>query len=733
MPRRFRNPVGQPRSRRPRLARRPRHRHAPALALALAPLLLSAGCHRSSGSAPPPPATQRDTTTFTLHGQRFADPYQWLADGSNPEVRRWIAAESAYAETVVGETPLRDSLRAQLRRLEDVPEAGSPQRSGRWEYFTLRRPGDAVAGIFRRPAPPADSLAPIDPAGSYQEVVDPLRVDSTGWTRVELRDVSPDGSLVLYDLRDGGADETALRIRDVAHGTDLAGAFPPALYDQAAFSADGRAITYVLRSRQTGSRLYWHRLGTDPARDSVVLDPHVGPDRFLGVRPLDGGRERLVTEGIGWLRDVAWIQHADGSRVSVTGGLPMHVQVREHDGKLWILTDWLAPRYRLVVADPAHPGPADWREVLPETGDVLTGYAFIGDSIYATYLHDVSARIRIFASDGTPRGEVPLPPFSSAAIRPAPGGRAFLTVQSFTTPAVTYVLDPKTGARTVYEPSRVPFDSAGIQVEQVWYRSRDGARVPMFLVHRRGLPAGRPVPTMLTGYGGFDLDMTPRFSAEAALWVRRGGVWAEANLRGDGELGEAWHEGGMLANKQHVFDDFIAAARWLEARGYTTPSMLAIHGESNGGLLMGAALTQAPELFRAVLCGFPDLDMDRFYTFTDRNNMPAIHEYGDAADPVQFGWIEAFSPYEHVVDGTHYPAVFVFSGGHDTRVPPRQGRSFAAELQHATSSGLPVIYRLRAREGHAAGRGRPFAVSIEDQAMEQAFAMAEVGLGIVAH
>ena len=699
--------------------------------LAAAPAWIAAGCGPagSAGSAAALPATRRDTATFTVHGQRFSDPYLWLADGSAPEVKTWIAAESAYAERVVGETPLRDSLRSELRRLEDVPQIGSPRHAGKWEYFTLRRQGDPSAGIFRRPAPPEDSIVPIDPDGTYQEVVDPLAVDSTGWTRVELRDVSRDGSLVLYDLRDGGADETALRVRDVSRGSDLPDRFPPALYDEASFTAGGRAITYVLRSRETGSRLYRHRLGTDPSGDSVVYDPHAGPDRFVGVRTLEDGRQ-LVTEAVGWLRDEAWIEDADGShRVSVTGGLPMHARVRAHDGKLWILTDWLAPRYRLVVADPSRPGPDGWKEILPQTGDVLTGYAFIGKEIYATYLHDVSARIRVFGLDGTPEGEVPLPPLSSANLRPAPDGKAFLSVRSFTSPGVTYVLDPKTGSRSVYEPSRVPFDSAGLEVERVWYRSKDGTRVPMFLVHRRDLPAGRPVPTMLTGYGGFDVAMTPRFSAEAAVWAERGGMWAEANLRGGSEFGEAWHEGGMLKDKQHAFDDFLAAARWLEDRGYTKPSMLAIHGESNGGLLMGAAVTQGPELFRAVLCGFPDLDMDRFVTFKRRNNMPAIHEYGDAADPVQFRWLEAFSPYEHVVDGTRYPAVFVFSGGHDTRVPPRQGRGFAAELQHATSSGLPVIYRLRAREGHAAGRGRPFRVSIEDQAMEQAFAMRQVGLG----
>jgi prolyl oligopeptidase len=446
------------------------------------------------------------------------------------------------------------------------------------------------------------------------------------------------------------------------------------------------------------------------------------------MQTLEGGRYRLFTIQWGWARNDVLLQDVGTGEVRpVAASLQAHVQARYHDGRLWILTDYRAPRYRLLVTDLDRPDPSHWREVIPEGADVLDDFTFLGDSIYATYLHDVSARIRVFRMDGTPDGELQLPPFSSASIRPAAPGKALLSIRSFKIPPETWLVDLATGERSLYEPSRVPFDSTGVVVEQEWYRSKDGTRVPMFIVHRAGV--GRPggAPTMLTGYGGFNLPLLPGFSAEGALWLERGGIYAVANLRGGMEFGERWHRDGMLQNKQHVFDDFIGAAQHLIDRGYTTPARLAIHGESNGGLLMGAALTQRPDLFRAVLCGFPDLDLVRFYTFTKTNNEPALLEYGNAAVALQFPAILAFSPYQNVVDGTRYPAVFLFNGGHDTRVSPLQARKMAAKLQAATTSGRPVIFRYRPKEGHAAGRGRPFDVLIADQAMEQAFVWQEIG------
>lgn len=688
--------------------------------------LAVAGC-RSTPSQPLPPETAQRPVSDTVHGVVFTDPYRWLEDGTSAETRTWIDAQNAYAERIVGATPLRDELRQRLRELLDVPDIGSPVRGGRYEYFTLRRPGDEVAGIYRRPAPPEDSLLPIDPTADYERVVDPMSVDSTGWTRVELRAVAPDGGRIVYALRDGGQDEVALRVRDVAHAVDLPDSFPTALYDEISFTDGGRGLDYIRRSRETGPRLYHHVLGTNRATDRELYGHRIGPDRFLGAQTIDGGRHRILTVSYGWTRNDVFLEDiAQGTTVPIAVGLDAHVRARFHDGRLYILTDYRAPRYRLMVTDLARPGPSRWREVIPEGPDVLTNYTFIGDHIYVTYLRDVSTRIEAFRADGTPDGEIPLPRFATANIRPGAPGKALLTVTSFTIPGRTDVLDLATGARTPFEPSRVPFDSAGIAVEQVWYRSKDGTRVPMFLVHRREIGPG-PVPALLTGYGGFDVSLTPRFSAEAAAWVERGGIYALANLRGGREFGEDWHEDGMLANKQHVFDDFIAAAEWLVDRGYTTPAELAIHGESNGGLLMGAALTQRPRLFGAVLCGFPDLDMVRFYTFTRTNNLPALHEYGDAAITLEFQFLQAYSPYEHVREGKRYPAVMLFSGGHDTRVPPLQARKMTARLQAATRSGRPIILRFRPREGHAAGRGRPFSVGIEDRAMELAFLLQAVG------
>ncbi len=709
--------------------RMPRRSAVPRLASVFAwTASLALGACRSE--APRAPVTQEEPVAYSLHGHELVDPYRWLEDQESPETQAWISVQNAYADSVVGHTPLRDEIAAQLQKLEDVPNIGSPVRTGHYEYFTLRRTGDPSAAIYRRAAPPRDSLVPIDPRGDYERILDPLEIDSTGWSRVEMDAVSPNGDRLVYEIRDGGEDETRLRIRDVARGADLPDTFPRALYDQASFTEDGRGLYYVRRSRETGSRLYLHRLGTDLSQDRVLFGKGVGPEQFLRMQSLEGGKYRLFTIQWGWARNDVLLQEVSTGAVRpVAVSLPAHVQARYHDGRLWILTDYRAPRYRLMVTDLDQPDPSHWREIVPEGSDVLDDFTFLGDSIYATYLHDVSARIRIFWMDGTPDGEVELPPYASASIRPAAPGKAFLQIGSFTIPQETWILDLASGERTLYEPSRIPFDSSGVVVEQEWFHSKDGTRVPMFIVHRKDVGRTGGAPTMLTGYGGFDLSLTPRFSAEEALWVARGGVYAVATLRGGNEFGEDWHRDGMLQNKQHVFDDFIGAAQHLIDRGYTSPPRLAIHGESNGGLLMGAALTQRPDLFRAVLCGFPDLDLVRFYTFTETNNLPALLEYGNAAVALQFPAILAFSPYQNVVDGTGYPAVFLFNGGHDTRVAPLQARKMTAKLQAATTSGRPVIFRYRPKEGHAAGRGRPFDVMIADQAMEQAFVWQQIGEG----
>jgi prolyl oligopeptidase len=664
----------------------------------------------------------------TLHGVELRDPYRWLEEQADGRTRDWIAAQNAYAELIVGETPLRDRLRARLRRLMDVPDVGSPTEADGFEYFMMRPAGQELPAIYRRPTPAGESPVPIDPEAPHEVVVDPHPLSPHHRVRVEMRALSPDGRTLIYAVRQGGEDEVELRVRDLDEGTYLDVTLGRALYGSIFFDGRGTGFYYVRRSRETGPRLYHRRMDSVTEADQEIFGNGYGPTTFLNASEHDDGRVLLLTVQHGWAWNEVWIHDvASGVTRPLVVDTPAHFRARWTDGEVFLLTDLDAPNYRLLALDPAHPDRENWREVIPEAEDVLVSYTQLGDRFYATYLRDVSSDIRIFEADGAPAGRIQIPELTTAEIRGAGQGKALLSLSSFQESERVDLMDLATGQQELWRES-VARIAGDVVVSQVWYESRDGTRAPMFLVHRPDVELNGDNPTLLYGYGGFTSTLTPRFNATAAVWVEAGGVYAQATLRGGNEFGESWHRAGMLENKQNVFDDFIAAAEWLVDRGYTRPDRLAIRGSSNGGLLVGAALTQRPDLFRAVLCAFPDLDMVRFFTFTETNNMPALLEYGDASDPEHFEFLRAYSPYQAVRDGIDYPAVMLTSGDLDTRVPPLQARKMAARLQRATGSGLPVILRYDNWAGHAAGRGRPISLAVEDTAMELAFLMQQVGL-----
>ena len=673
-----------------------------------------------------PPETRRTVVVDTLHGVAIEDPYRWLEGQNAGEVRDWIARQTAHADDVLGEdNPLRRSLRTRLTALMDTPAPGTPRRAGEWEYFTMRRTGEPIAAIYRRRA--TATPARVVPDSQYEKVIDPLALRSDGTSSVNIEGFSNDGRLMLYSVRDGGPDEISVRIRDVVGGADLPDSLPNALYGSLSFAPDGKGIYYVHRSRQAGPRFRHHLLGSDPATDSVIFGNGIGPTVFLNVASGGNGRYRIITVGHGWARNEVYVQDTAqrGTTTNLTEGLDAHFSPQFVDGKLWMRTDLDAPRGRVVAVDLTRPARANWVDVIPQGADVLDAFTEIGGKIYVTWIRDVSHRITIHDRSGAQVGEVNVPPHSSASIRGAGSGRAQLTVTSFTQPSVTWNIELATGARTVYEESKVDFDTSAVTVTQVWYRSADGTRAPMYLLHKRGLVKNASTPVLLSGYGGFAVSLMPRFDARGAAWVERGGIFAQATLRGGNEFGETWHRGGMLTNKQRVFDDFLAAAQYLVDSGYTNPRKLTIRGGSNGGLLMGSAITQRPDLFRAAFVGVPDLDMVRFYTFTTHNNMPALLEYGDASRREEFEAIRKYSPYQNVRSGVAYPAVMVQTGINDTRVPPWQARKFTARLQASTSSGLPVILYHDLRSGHAGGRTT--AAGIELAVRELEFLLRMVG------
>ncbi|HSM04715.1 MAG TPA: prolyl oligopeptidase family serine peptidase [Longimicrobiales bacterium] len=681
---------------------------------------------------PPPPETRVETVVDTLHGVAFADDYRWLEDQDSPETRAWIDAQNAYAEAVIGESVLRKAFRARLRELIDREDVGQTREIGEYEYFTLRPAGAEMERIHRRPAAPEGEEAEeptVD--GDYETVLDPVDFHPGHRVVLSMGPASPDDRFLMYSVRQGGADEVEHRILNLETLEELPDRLPEALYGGIDWDEDSGGFTYVHRDRFDGPRLKHHRLGTDTSEDEVLWGEGYGPETFIGRSETPDGRWRLYSVQHGWARNDWFLQDArtDGPLRPLVEGVQAHFEVRYREGHLYVLTDWNASNYRLMVADPATPDPAHWEELIPEGDAVLEGYTFIDDRIYASYLHEVGDRIRVFEMDGTPAGQVAVPPNASVQVSDGDDdGEIEVTASSYLRPSRTWEVDLASGARELTDSADLPFDTAGTVVTKTWYTSADGTRAPLHILHRADVQLDGSNPTILNGYGGFNVSITPGFSAVRAAWVEMGGIYAVATLRGGREFGEDWHRDGMLTNKPNVFADFIAAAEHLVAEGYTSPHHLGISGGSNGGLLVAAAMTARPELFRAVLCTYPDLDMVRFWDFQETNNMPALLEYGDARIPEHFEVMRTYSPYQQVRDGVAYPAVLLATGDLDTRVPPLQARKMAARLQAATSSGLPVILRYDEMGGHAAGRGRPMSMRIEETAAELAFMGRQLGL-----
>lgn len=687
------------------------------LLLFLLPLLLF-----GSSNYPAPPATKKQVVVDTIHGFQIADPYRWLENQNSPETRKWIDAQNAFAEKIVGQNELRSRIQTRLSELMRFDEATGIKKGGAWEYYTYARADFELPVICRRAAPPEGTLRPTTP-GDCEVVIDPNSMSSDHTTKVELLSVSPNGNLVVYGVHDGGQDELEIHVRDAEQKIDLPDRFPNALYDDVAFNKTGESFYYAIRSRETGPRIRIHTIGKPIASDRELFGANCDPTEFLDFQEVADGKYLLITLDHGWQRTELYLKdlHTEAPVRTIASDADGRFYPSFDSGRLFVRTNFNAPMNRLLAIDLEHPEQSNWKDVLPEAQDTLSDFMILDQKIFATYLHNVDPVIKIFTLDGAPAGQIELPAHSGVELHGATKGKVFITISSFQQPPITYLVDLSSGTRTLWDRRKIPFDGSDIVVDQEWCASKDGTRVPMYIVHKKNVEMNDHNPTLLYGYGGFYVSLTPMWDASAAFWVENGGVFAMANMRGGSEFGEQWHRGGMLQNKQHVFDDFIAAAEKLIALHYTNPNRLAIRGISNGGLLMGSVLTQRPDLFRAVLCAFPDLDMVRFNTFSKTNNIPALLEYGNASVADQFQFLRKYSPYQAVKDGTRYPAAMISSGDLDTRVPPLQARKFTARLQAATTSGLPIILRYHPKAGHAVDHGLPLSQNIEDAAMQLTF------------
>jgi prolyl oligopeptidase len=726
---------------------------APVLATIAFAALAVTGCTPSPW--PAPPETRVATVVDTLHGVAIPDDYRWLEDQDAPEVRAWIDAQNTHADRVLATADdERAWFEARLRQLVDREDVGGTRENGGFEYFTMRRVGEEAPVLYRRPAPEGgggdgatgegEGDEPSEPTTDqvYEVVLDPADFHPGYRVGVSLMSFSPDERLMMYSVRQGGADEIEVRIRDLETGEDLPDVLPDALYGGFDWDEDSMGFTYTHRDRYDGPRIRHHRLGTPLSEDPVLWGDGYGPETFISRNETPDGRWMIYSAQHGWARNDLFIQDLDRVRGAgpvtaasaplrpVVEGVDAHFQVRYREGRLYILTDWEASNYRLMTARPTDPGPESWEELIPEGEHLLQSYSFMDDRIYAAYLVEMTNRVRVHGMDGTLLEELPAGPagYSVGVSNGDEEGTLEVQLSGYLRPSRTFQLETASGEMTLLDSMEVPFDTTAMVVTREWFTSADGTRSLLHILHRADVELDGTNPTILDGYGGFNVAITPGFSTTRAAWVEAGGVWAVATLRGGREFGEDWHRDGMLTNKPNVFADFIAAGEHLVTGGWTSPAHLGISGGSNGGLLVGASMALRPDLFRAVLCTYPDLDMVRFWAFQDANNMPALLEYGDARIEEHFRVMLGYSPYQNIEDGVDYPAVMLTTGDLDTRVPPLQARKLAARLQAASASGLPVILSYDEMGGHAAGRGRPMSLRLRSTAEELAFMASQLGL-----
>jgi prolyl oligopeptidase len=681
-----------------------------------------------SAAVPYPPAPVRPVTD-TLHGEQIVDPYRWLEDGESAEAAAWVEAQNAATRAALDAVPGRDAIARRLEELLSIGWTHAPAQRGGRLFYQRREGGQNQPVLYYREGETGEECVALDPNALAADGTVALDWWSPSW----------DGRLLVHGLSTGGDERSVLHVLDLDRGELLPDRIPQTRAASIAWLPDSSGFFYTRfpdpdpadpGASNYGRHVRFHRLGTDPAADPLVFGEGREPTDWPWVQLSKDGRWLVVGVQQGYSRTSLYLRDeaTPGSAfVPLIEGVDVLSDLDIAEGTLYLRTNLDAPNYRLFAVDPERPARDHWREVVPERPDaVLEGAPVIGGRLALLYLRNACSELRLADPDGGNVQTVALPAIGRveglSGEPELPTG--YVAFSSFTFPTTIYALDPASGVLREYTGVNAPLDPSPYTVEQVWYDSTDGARVSMFLVHRRDLVRNGENPTVLTGYGGFNISRTPEFIKSIFLWLERGGVYALANLRGGGEYGEPWHRAGMLDQKQHTFDDFIAAAEFLIREGYTRSERLAIMGGSNGGLLVGAALTQRPDLFRAALCAVPLLDMLRYHRFEIARLW--IPEYGDPDDPEQYRWLRAYSPYHHVRAGERYPAVLLVTAESDSRVDPMHARKMAARLQAASGSGLPVLLRIETKAGH--GAGKPLAKTIAEQTDVWSFICRELGV-----
>ena len=676
------------------------------------------------------PPTRKGDVVDNYHGTKVADPYRWLEDVDAPETRSWVAAQNRVTFAYLEQIPERERIRRRLTELWDYPKYGAPFKKG-GRYFFFKNSGLQNQSVLYTQG----SLS-----AEAELLLDPNTLSPDGTVALSILALSEDGRAMVYGTSGSGSDWQEFRVRDVTTRQDRGDHLRWIKFSGAAWTHDGAGFFYSrypqpaagadpLLDVNRDQKVYYHRLGTDQSADRLVYERPDHPDWGFGVDVSADGRYAVYSVWLGTDRRnrIYYQDLGDAKRprlnapvVRLLDDFDAAYEFVGNDGPLFYFsTDQGAPRKRVIAVDTRHPEPGAWREVVPQAPDVLEGVQIIHDTFVARYFHDAYSQLRLFALDGKPLGEVALPTLGSVV--QVSGERRdtemFFAFTSFLYPTTIFRHDFTTGRSSVFKAPEIAFAPSGYETVQVFYRSKDGTRMPMFLTYQKGLKRDGSNPTYLYGYGGFNVNLTPGFSIGVLAWLEMGGVYAQSILRGGAEYGEEWHQAGMLERKQNVFDDFIAAAEYLIAERYTSPAKLAIGGGSNGGLLVGAVLNQRPELFGAAVPAVGVMDMLRFHKFTI--GWAWVTEYGSADSVAQFPFLYRYSPLHNLKSGARYPATLVTTADHDDRVVPGHSFKYAAALQAAQAGPAPVLIRIETKAGH--GAGKPTAKIIEEQTDRWAF------------
>ena len=659
--------------------------------------------HGANGiTLPPPPPTEAKPVNDTVSGHSLADPYRWLEDQDSPETRTWIDSQMRYTQQYLSQVKIRPEIVKRLTELEHVETIGIPTERNDTYFYNKRLPDENQSSIYIRKGL----------HGSDERLIDATKLSADQNTSVHINDVSKDASLLVYGVREGGADEQTVHLMDVLSRKDLADILPRARYSGVSLGPDKQGLYYA-KYEPAGTIVYYHRIGSPIESDQLVFGKEYKGEKFGQMELIspditENGRYLLISVGHGvpakrvdiWAKD---LRKPDSELREMIHGIDSRFTPVNYEDDLYVLTDYQAENYRVVKVNMSDPAQDKWQVIVPESKDAISGISIVGGKLFVTGLHDVVTQTRVFTLDGKETGTIKYPALGSATdvFGREDSKHGFYTFDSFNIPPAVYHYDVSTGRAEVFAKPKVPFNSDAYEVKQVFYNSKDGTRVPMFISSKKGLKQDGSVPTLMYAYGGFLLSQTAHWNPEYAWWMEQGGFYAQPNLRGGGEYGEAWHKAGMFEKKQNVFDDFFAAAEYLIAQKYTSPARLAIRGRSNGGLLMGAALTQRPDLFGAIWVGYPLLDMIRFHKFLVGRWWTS--EYGSAEEPDQYAYLIKYSPYQNVKPGTKYPAIMLNSGDSDTRVAPLHARKMTALLQAEDGSDRPVLLHYETKAGHSSG------------------------------